>query len=75
MEATNISINKQSSVSINIETLAAILQGALQAVKQSIKQRCNVGAIARTIDAHPTLSNLWIGGWAVAYLYLIFMYA
>ena len=32
-------------------------------------------AVARMIDTHPTLSNLWIGGWAVACLYLIFMYA
>ena len=32
-------------------------------------------AVARTIDAHPMLSNIWIGGWAVAGIYLIFMYA
>jgi len=32
-------------------------------------------AVARMIDAHPTLSNIWIGGWAVACLYLIFVYA
>ena len=76
MEATNISINKQSSVSINVETLQAIKQHVLL----SIKQHCNVGtmslprlyrqdlrlarAIARAIDAHPTISNiaLWLMG-------------
>jgi hypothetical protein len=87
MEATNISIKQASSVSINIETLTAILQGAWQ----STKRYCNVGAltlprlyrqylkmvraISKVIDAHTTLSNLWIGGWTAACIYLIFMYA
>jgi len=87
METTNILIKQQSSILINIETLTATLQDAWQA----IKQRCKVGtltlprlyrqylkmarAVARVIDAHPTLSNLWIAAWAIAFIYLIFMYA
>ena len=35
MEATNISINKKSSVSTNIETLQAIKQRVLSAVAKS----------------------------------------
>ena len=79
MEATNISIKQQSSVSINVETL------------QAIKQHCNVGAwslprlyrkelrlaraVARVIDAHPTVSNivLWLMG--IAIMVEIFMFA
>jgi len=86
MEATNISIKQASSVSINIETLAATLQGVWQAIKQRInigaltlqrlyrKELKTARAIGRVINAHPVLSNLWIGGWAVAGMYLIFMY-
>ena len=87
MEATNISINKQSSVSINIETLQAIKQRVLLA----IKQHCNVGAwslprlyrqelrmaraVARAIDAHPTVSNiaLWLMG--IAIMVEVFLFA
>ena len=79
MEATNISINKQSSVSINVEIL------------QAIKQYCNVGAwslprlyrqelrlaraVARAIDAHPTVSNiaLWLMG--IGIMVEIFLFA
>ena len=87
MEATNISIKQQSSVSINIETLQAIKQRVLL----SIKQHCNVcawslprlyrkelrmaRAIARVIDAHPTLSNiaLWLMGFGI--MIEIFLFA
>ena len=83
MEATNISIKQQSSVSINVETLQAIKQSAwqalkqcvLMAIKQATKQCCNVCAAVRTVDLGNVLSNLWIGGWSVACFYLIYMYA
>ncbi|MBQ3874516.1 MAG: hypothetical protein II728_03965 [Bacteroidaceae bacterium] len=91
MEATNISIKQQSSVSINVETLQAIKQRVLQAVKQATKKYCNVGAwslprlyrkelrlaraIARAIDAHPTLSNIVLWVQTFVGVYLIFMYA
>lgn len=83
MEATNISIKQQSSVSINVETLQAIKQSAWQAIKQCVlmaikqatKQCCNVCAAVRTVDLGNVLSNLWIGGWSVACFYLIYMYA
>ena len=87
MEATNISIKQQSSVSINVETLQAIKQRVLL----SIKQHCNVGAwslprlyrkelrlaraVARVIDAHPTISNIALWVQAFVGIYLIFMYA
>ena len=87
MEATNISIKQQSSVSINVETLQAIKQRVLL----SIKQHCNVGAwslmrlyrrqmllaraVARTIDAHTTLSNiaLWLMG--IGIMVEVFLFA
>lgn len=87
MEATNISIKQQSSVSINVETLQAIKQRVLL----SIKQHCNVAvwslprlyrkelrlarAVARVIDAHPTLSNiaLWLMG--IGIMVEIFLFA
>lgn len=87
MEATNISIKQQSSVSINIETLQTIKQSVLL----SIKQHCNVGAwslprlyrkelrlaraVARAIDAHTTISNiaLWLMG--IAIMVEVFLFA
>jgi len=91
MEATNISIKQSSSVSINIGTLQEIKQRGLQAVKQATKKYCNVGAwslphlyrkelrmaraVARAIDAHPTISNiaLWLMG--IGIMVEIFMFA
>ena len=78
MEATNISINKKSSVSTNIETLQAIKQRVLSAVAKSslftlshlYRQELRMArAVARVIDAHPTLSNtiLWLMGIAIAF--------
>ena len=79
MEAINISIKQQSGVSINVETLL------------SIKKHCNVGAwslsrlyrqdlrlaraVARAIDAHPTLSNiaLWLMG--IGIMVEVFLFA
>ena len=79
MEATNISIKQQNSVSINVETLQAIKQRVLMATKQATKVCCNVGAAAwmkvRTVNVWDVLLNLWIGGWSVACFYLIYMYA
>lgn len=31
-------------------------------------------SLARFIDTHPALTDLWIGGWAVAGIYLVLMY-
>jgi len=91
MEATNISIKQASSVSINVETLQAIKQRVLQTVKQTTKKYCNVGAwslprlyrkelrlaraVARAINAHPTISNicLWLMG--VGIMVEIFLFA
>ena len=88
MRATNISINQQSGVSINVETLQAIKQRVLSAVaKLSIvnvqwsitrlyRQELRMArAVARVIDAHPTLSHiaLWLMG--IALMVEIFLYA
>lgn len=89
MEATNISIKQQSSVSINVETLQAIKQrlwfmvkGSWLRVKGSMslphlyrKELRLARAIARAIDAHPTLSNiaLWLMG--IGIMVEIFMFA
>ena len=86
MEATNISINKQSSVSINIETLQAIKQHlwfmAWLMVKSSMslprlyrKELRMVRSVARAIDAHPTISNiaLWLMG--IGIMVEIFLFA
>ena len=91
MEATNISIKQQSSVSINVETLQAIKQRLLQAAKQAIKKCCNVGAwslprlyrkelrlaraVTRMIDAHPTLSNIALWLMGIGIMVEIFLFA
>ena len=78
MEATNISIKQQSSVSINVETLQAIKQhlwlrvhgawfmvkGAWSLPRLYRHQLRMARAVARAIDAHPTISNiaLWLMG-------------
>ena len=87
MEATNISIKQQSSVSINVETLQAIKQRVLSAVaKLSIfnfqfsiwhlyRHHLRLArAVARAIDAHPTVSNiaLWLMG--IGIMVEIFMF-
>ena len=89
MEATNISIKQQSSASINIETLQAIKQhlwlrvkGAWLRVNGSMslprlyRQELRLTrAVARVIDAHPTLSNIALWVQTFVGIYLIFMYA
>jgi len=51
MEAINISINKQSSVSINVETLQAIKQRVLSAVANWLRRYCSRSAIDASITA------------------------
>jgi hypothetical protein len=85
MEATNISIKQSSSVSINVETLQAIKQRLLSVINDSSffilhssfsrlyrHQLRLARAVARAIDRHNVISNLWIGGWTAAlFLYII----
>lgn len=87
-KAINIGINVSINVcalKANIQRgLQASKQRVLQAVKQATKQGALTlprlyskelrlaNAVARAIAAHPTLSNLWIGGWTIAGIYLIF---
>lgn len=89
MEATNISIKQQSSVSINVETLQAIKQRVLVAVADkfsALRSQFSVWrvyrhelrmarAIARAIDAHPTISNiaLWLMG--IGIMVEVFLFA
>lgn len=89
MEATNISIKQQSSVSINVETLQAIKQRVLSAVASrfsALRSQFSVWrvyrhqlrlarAVARAIDAHPTISNiaLWLMG--IAIMVEVFLFA
>ena len=86
MEATNISIKQQSSVSINIETLQEIKQRVLL----SIKQHCNVGAwslprlyrkelrLARAVaawcDRHNALVNWLMAFQVMAFAFYVFMF-
>ena len=86
MEATNISIKQQSSVSINIETLQAIKQRVLL----SIKQLCNVGAwplprlyrkelrlahaVAAWCDRHNTLVNWLMAFQVMAFAFYVFLF-
>ena len=88
MEATNISIKQQSSVSINVETLQAIKQRVWSAVAKLSIVNCQFSiwhiyrqelhmarAVARAIDAHPTVSNiaLWLMG--IGFMVEIFLFA
>ena len=89
MEATNISIKQQSSVSINVETLQAIKQRVLSAVASKFsalrsqfsvwrvyRQELRLArAVARAIDRHNVISNLWIGGCTAALFLYIVMFA
>ena len=86
MEATNISIKQQGSVSINIETLQEIKQRVLL----SIKQHCNVGtwslprlyrkelrlarAVAAWCDRHNTLVNWLMAIQVMAFAFYVFMF-
>jgi hypothetical protein len=86
MEATNISINQSSSVSINVETLQAIKQRVLL----SIKQHCNVGAwslpriyrkelrLARAVagwcDRHNAMVNWLMAFQVMAFAFYVFLF-
>ena len=90
MEATNILIKQSSNVSINIETLQAIKQRVLQAVKQTRNKRVNIGAwtlprlyrkelrltraIAKAMDAQSALVNGVMTAMVVWFIYYVFMY-
>ena len=81
MEATNISIKQQSSVSINIDALQAIKQRVLL----SIKQHCNVGAwslprlyrkelrLARAVAAWCDRNNALVN-WLMAFQVMAFAF-
>ena len=69
MEATNISINQTSNLAIFIATLKANIQSALPTIKQRVlkeltlsrlyrRQLRMINALARDIEAHPTLTNI-----------------
>ena len=89
MDATNISINQASGVSINIEALQAIKQhlwlmvkGAWLRVKGSMslprlyrKELRLVRTLARAVDGHPTLSNIGLLLMGLALMVEIFLYA
>lgn len=87
MDATNISINQASGVSINIEALQAIKQhlwfmvkgawfmviGAWSLPRLYRKELRLVRTLARMMDGK--VGNIWIGGWVAACVYLLFIYA
>ena len=88
MEATNISIKQQSSVSINVETLQAIKQRVLSAVaKLSIfnfqfsiwrlyRQELRMArAVAAWCDRHNTLVNWLMAILVMAFAFYVFMFA
>ena len=89
MEATNILIKQQSSVSINVDALQAIKQRVLSAVASKFsalrsqfsvwrvyRQELRMArAVARAIDRHNVISNLWIGGCTAALFLYIVMFA
>lgn len=75
MKATLQTNNQATNIAINIATMKANIQSALQATKQRVlkeltlprlyrKQLRMVYAVARTMEAHPTLTNvcLWLMG-------------
>jgi hypothetical protein len=90
MEATNISIKQQNSVSINIDALQAIKQRVLQAVKQATKKCYNVGtwslprlyrrqlrlarAVAAWCDRHNALVNWLMAFQVMAFAFYVFLF-
>ena len=88
MEATNISIKQQSSVLINVDALQEIKQRVLSAaanfslftVHFSLsrlyrKELRMARAAVRTIDAHPTLSNIFLCLMGIAIMVEVFLFA
>ena len=81
MEATNISINQQSSVSINVETLQSIKQRVWLMVKGSIslprlyrKELRMARAVAAWCDRHNTLVNWLMAFQVMAFAFYVFMF-
>lgn len=88
MEATNISINKQSSVSINIETLQAIKQhlwlrihglwlrviGSMSLSRLYRKELRLARAVAAWCDRHNTLVNWLMAIQVMAFAFYVFMF-
>ena len=88
MEATNISIKQQSSVSINIETLQAIKQHLWLRVKGSWlrvasawslsrlyrKELRLARAVAAWCDRHNTLVNWLMAIQVMAFAFYVFMF-
>jgi len=86
MEATNISIKQQSSVSINVDALQTIKRRVLL----SIKQHCNVGAwslprlyrkelrmaraVAAWCDRHNALVNWLMAFQVMAFAFYVFLF-
>ena len=87
MDATNISINQTSGVSINIEALQAIKQHfnvdtlvagfrfRVSCAKIYRKELRLVRTLARMMDGHPTLSNIGLLLMGLALMVEIFLYA
>ena len=89
MDATNISINQASGVSINIEALQAIKKhlwfmvkgawfmviGAWSLPRLYRKELRLVRTLARMMDGHPTLSNIGLLLMGLALMVEIFLYA
>ena len=86
IQSTNKTINIDVNVSINVDALQAIKKRVLSAIADkfsAIRSQFSVWrvyrhqlrlarAVARTIDRHNVISNLWIGGWtAVLFLYIV----
>ena len=88
MEATNISIKQQSSVSINVETLQAIKQRVLSAVanfslftvhfslSRLYRQELRMArAVAAWCDRHNTLVNWLMAIQVMVFAFYVFMFA
>ena len=87
MEATNISINKQSSVSINVDALQAIKQRVLSAVANFSlftvhfslsrlyrKELRLARAVAAWCDRHSALVNWLMAIQVMAFAFYVFMF-
>ena len=88
MEATNISINKQSSVSINVETLQAINQlcnvdtlgsrfkvQGLMSLPRLYRQELRLArAVAAWCDRHNALVNWLMAIQVMAFAFYVFLF-
>ena len=90
IQSTNRAINIDINVSINVDALKAIKQRVLQAVKQATNKRVNISALTlpllyrmvllmsraavRTIDAHQTISNIFLWTMCAACFWAVLTY-